>query len=199
MGYRYRANPRNVTPLAGVWIEIVPGGGRRRSPRSHPSRVCGLKCLELSLDRDRGPVTPLAGVWIEIRIPIQSVAARCRSHPSRVCGLKFLPQPWSRIPSSVTPLAGVWIEIFGVAAHEPLQPIVTPLAGVWIEIRVGYRYRANPRKSHPSRVCGLKSGDFCGQAQNLRVTPLAGVWIEIGSISIRRACTTRHTPRGCVD
>ena len=55
-----------VTPLAGVWIEIKSGRGPIiLSCRSHPSRVCGLK---------------YGGTREPGRLPA--------SHPSRVCGLK---------------------------------------------------------------------------------------------------------------
>ena len=56
----------------------------------------------------------------------------------------------------VAPFAGVWIEIEEYLINENGVYIVAPFAGVWIEIA-----RANDRcnrlkKSHPSRVCGLK-------------------------------------------
>jgi len=78
----------DVTPHAGVWIEIRRGGRTWDRQTSHPTRVCGLKFL------------PHPG---DVRLP--------RSHPTRVCGLKSrlageaLPLP------VVTPHAGVWIEI----------------------------------------------------------------------------------------
>jgi len=54
-----------VTPLAGVWIEIL----------------CLLPC------RSAIGVTPLAGVWIEINGGL-TVCRNAMSLPSRECGLK---------------------------------------------------------------------------------------------------------------
>ena len=77
-----------VTPLAGVWIE--------------------MPCIQAT--KKRSPVTPLAGVWIEIHPPRRSFyrhivtplagvwieicncvidCGRIKSLPSRECGLKF--------------------------------------------------------------------------------------------------------------
>ena len=56
----------NVTPYAGVWIEI---------------RSVHEKELPLS-------VTPYAGVWIEILHTV-GVFASIKSLPTRECGLKF--------------------------------------------------------------------------------------------------------------
>ncbi len=79
---------QGVTPLAGVWIEIVYLGG------------------------DYGPskVTPLAGVWIEISQEV-IIASNISSLPSRECGLKYLKDEGVALGPYVTPLAGVWIEI----------------------------------------------------------------------------------------
>ena len=86
---RYDTAAVKVTPLAGVWIEIVIRYFRTLTPSSHPSRVCGLKSLDGRDEISDRPVTPLAGVWIEIY-------------------QTFTLLPWS----VVTPLAGVWIEIY---------------------------------------------------------------------------------------
>ena len=79
---------QEVTPLAGVWIEITDTSAGSWQNMSLPLRECGLKynsfCTLLSLVF----VTPLAGVWIEIE-NIYSMINRVY----------------------VTPLAGVWIEI----------------------------------------------------------------------------------------
>ena len=77
-----------VTPLAGVWIEIVEVFYSTQRSKSLPLRECGLKSTKKSDTCCQIPVTPLAGVWIEI----------CRDNKCR-----FL--------CCVTPLAGVWIEI----------------------------------------------------------------------------------------
>ena len=59
--------PRTVTPLAGVWIEIK---------------------IVRKLN-DMGIVTPLAGVWIEIVKEGKYCGSRPPSLPLRECGLKF--------------------------------------------------------------------------------------------------------------
>ncbi len=57
----------NVTPFAGVWIEIYERDQVRR-----PARI----------------VTPFAGVWIEI-ISKRNKRIPAKSLPSRECGLKL--------------------------------------------------------------------------------------------------------------
>ena len=80
---------QEVTPLAGVWIEITDTSAGSWQNMSLPLRECGLKynsfCTLLSLVF----VTPLAGVWIEMFSSL-----------------------YHRYSLLVTPLAGVWIEIF---------------------------------------------------------------------------------------
>ena len=105
-----------VTPFAGVWIEIL---------------LCSPCACE-------PPVTPFAGVWIEIAQMTQRKAEN-RSLPSRECGLKCLLFPRKTVSSRVTPFAGVWIEIFAVLCLTFLLA-VTPFAGVWIEIRETYLF-----------------------------------------------------------
>ncbi len=80
-----------VTPLAGVWIEIV-----------------NTRCFICSCC-----VTPLAGVWIEIGFSVVDILTLL-SLPSRECGLKFVEAQDIQLAIQVTPLAGVWIEIFCV-------------------------------------------------------------------------------------
>ena len=55
-----------VTPLAGVWIEIVRGDLSKCISKSLPLRECGLKYTPDCLALQKPRVTPLAGVWIEI-------------------------------------------------------------------------------------------------------------------------------------
>ena len=78
-----------VTPLAGVWIEIIA------------NIVLIKKC----------GVTPLAGVWIEILLSICIMRTASPSLPLRECGLKFHNDYIWENCFCVTPLAGVWIEI----------------------------------------------------------------------------------------
>ena len=59
-------NMLNVTPLAGVWIEIKCYVCLINEILSLPLRECGLK-FRMYMDGDYvQAVTPLAGVWIEI-------------------------------------------------------------------------------------------------------------------------------------
>ena len=57
--------------------------------------------------------------------------------------------------------------------------LVTPFTGVWIEILGAGVMALTPCSSHPSRVCGLKSGARVPGEVGLVVTPFTGVWIEI--------------------
>ena len=55
-----------VTPLAGVWIEIVMLDVEVMNTESLPLRECGLKFAFAVAYMYEDGVTPLAGVWIEI-------------------------------------------------------------------------------------------------------------------------------------
>ncbi len=77
----------DVTPLAGVWIEITKKTQRRSFGRSLPLRECGLKSEGKERDAQGRFVTPLAGVWIEITFP-SGWQIICWSLPLRECGLK---------------------------------------------------------------------------------------------------------------
>ena len=99
-----------VTPLAGVWIEII------LSNRFLAFGECHSPCGSVDWNSkgdftyQRKDVTPLAGVWIEIPC---SPCGPCTpvSLPLRECGLKFCLLCRSLSDVVVTPLAGVWIEI----------------------------------------------------------------------------------------
>ena len=57
---------RQVTPLAGVWIEtVITGNTAVISCPSLPLRECGLKLQYIPIRAENFGVTPLAGVWIE--------------------------------------------------------------------------------------------------------------------------------------
>ena len=100
----------NVTPLAGVWIEILyvvrydVGSlsslplrecglkyfglkNNKRADTSLPLRECGLKYYGHYNDERWACVTPLAGVWIEIFIGYVHLLD-FESLPLRECGLK---------------------------------------------------------------------------------------------------------------
>ena len=125
-----------VTPLAGVWIEMVSDKAKRTGRKSLPSRECGLK----SENREKG-------------------GRRQWSLPSRECGLKYNPYALVEGNAAVTPLAGVWIEITS-KRRRASRKLVTPLAGVWIEINIPGSSFSNSAVSLPSRECGLKSLSF---------------------------------------
>ena len=168
-----------VTPLAGVWIEMHEmGAWASRSPRHSP---CGS--VDWNLQED-----VLEDV-IFGHSPCGSVDWN-KGRNSKVLDL-----------DSHSPCGSVDWNL------DELEPnrgnIVTPLAGVWIEIRsVALCCAAN--SSLPLRECGLKfTTSFydtptvlrhspCGSVdwnceisgglyKWLIVTPLAGVWIEITS------------------
>ena len=79
----------DVTPLVGVWIEILSFKPEKKSAeKSLPSWECGLKWMS---------------PWTEPR--------SLTSLPSWECGLKFMDYQGDRHGRQVTPLVGVWIEI----------------------------------------------------------------------------------------
>ena len=123
-----------VTPLAGVWIEILSFlYADAAASTSLPSRECGLKSR-----RKRRSCTGATGSLPSrecgLKFTVFHVfAGYTLSLPSRECGLKLVPSVCSKCKGTVTPLAGVWIEIYN--RYTPCYMcIVTPLAGVWIEI-----------------------------------------------------------------
>jgi len=79
----------DVTPFAGVWIEISNAFG-------------GYELIF---------VTPFAGVWIEIKGVQSDTLVGMLSLPLRECGLKFGELAVRAMTDPVTPFAGVWIEI----------------------------------------------------------------------------------------
>ena len=93
-------------------------------------------CTEMKYN---GAVAPLAGAWIE------TSGADNR-----------------RLVLFVAPLAGAWIETIH-ASPDITRELVAPLAGAWIETKKP-RPLTKERKSHPSRVRGLKRGG--SQVQN---------------------------------
>ena len=101
----------NVTPYAGVWIEI----------------------LQVTVSLTFVVVTPYAGVWIEIILRKLRKVGRCWSLPTRECGLKSQSPICNIDTPYVTPYAGVWIEICSSITTSVVYT-VTPYAGVWIEI-----------------------------------------------------------------
>ena len=185
----------DVTPLAGVWIEISLFGCADCFLSSLPSRECGLKLPAYSLHFCPGAVTPLAGVWIEIALYHRSGHYQC-----------------------VTPLAGVWIEISD-SLQKPASKVSLPSRECGLK-SVVLLAKCRDGESLPSRECGLKLYQHNIPVGYGTVTPLAGVWIEIGKSqksgmhdwslpsrecglkSLCRILPARHrchSPRGSVD
>ena len=78
----------SVTPFAGVWIEISLNYRARFGTGSLPLRECGLKLNDLILLVLLFTVTPFAGVWIEIKLKGLFQIMGKKSLPLRECGLK---------------------------------------------------------------------------------------------------------------
>ena len=78
----------------------------------------------------------------------------------------------------VAPHAGAWIETAGCCRPAP-APAVAPHASAWIETKECTWAFYSPRKSHPTRVRGLKQvPPLRGLHHPAGVAPHAGAWIE---------------------
>ena len=122
-----------VTPLAGVWVEIISTSRQLQSSQ----------------------VTPLAGVWVEITGDSQYTEGS-RSLPLRECGLKFPLSSTTVIFPKSLPLreCGLKSEIEIPEGRGSLP--VTPLAGVWVEMLCFGFLSFGKLTSLPLRECGLK-------------------------------------------
>ena len=100
--------------------------------KSHPTRVRGLKFLQVIQLELKQNVAPYAGAWIEIVMSLVGFAFTL-SHPTRVRGLKSQLKQQERISLKVAPYAGAWIEIIDCPAAKYCT-LVAPYAGAWIEI-----------------------------------------------------------------
>ena len=89
----------------------------------------------------------------------------------------------------VAPFTGAWIEIV-FSTPTAAWPPVAPFTGAWIEIRGTKNRTGSKRRSHPSRVRGLKSVWAAQIRQPIPVAPFTGAWIEIYVASIRPLRTT---------
>ena len=99
----------NVTPYAGVWIEIFEKVFAPDMVWSLPTRECGLKSEESI---------------ISLVVTCHSLRGSVDWNPCTLLKLLLM---------KVTPYAGVWIEM--LYWHFKLHwSTVTPYAGVWIEI-----------------------------------------------------------------
>ena len=98
---------------------------------------------------------------------------------------------------------------------------VAPFTGAWIEIFLGDPGKLRPRRSHPSRVRGLKSINAArpilqdlshpSRVRGLKfafilderriglVAPFTGAWIEMMTSCKVLVASSRRTLHGCVD
>ena len=155
VNYTASAPFSQVTPFAGVWIEIPKCPPVTDTMTRHS--LCGS--VDWNNIDTMSPLTnkchSLCGS-VDWNLSLIPSYARILSHSL------FGSVDWNtwNIPKknrwpTVTPFAGVWIEIEIVEGGD-LMLQVTPFAGVWIEIYIFVL--------------------FCGAVY---VTPFAGVWIEI--------------------
>ena len=82
--------PTNVTPFAGVWIEITVF--RMELPRTVVTPFAGvwIEIIFRLFFITYCKVTPFAGVWIEMPCSCYQLPVVLPSLPSRECGLKSL-------------------------------------------------------------------------------------------------------------
>ena len=76
-----------VTPLAGVWIEILPAASVSNQHSVTPLAGVWIEIAPYIISPPAAIVTPLAGVWIEMR-KCRLTAIFLTSLPLRECGLK---------------------------------------------------------------------------------------------------------------
>ncbi len=79
---------KQVTPLAGVWIEISKVVGSFSKGDVTPLAGVWIEITITNAKISDATVTPLAGVWIEIPSTLLNCSQET-SLPLRECGLKF--------------------------------------------------------------------------------------------------------------
>ena len=108
---RRSARQVSVAPHVGAWIEMLSNSSFRRSRKSHPTWVRGLKC-----EGSRGGACPSSRshpTWVrglKSRVRYGRVGL-IESHPTWVRGLKSRKVTSSGNPKRVAPHVGAWIEI----------------------------------------------------------------------------------------
>ena len=80
----------DVTPFAGVWIEIMPVPSPDAIPVVTPFAGVWIEMIMITGLFDLLIVTPFAGVWIEIRYVAKYDTEYSPSLPLRECGLKYI-------------------------------------------------------------------------------------------------------------
>ena len=148
-------NPLRVTPLAGVWIEIV------NFLLTSMLCVCHSPCGSV----DWNDISVVFSWWIAQSLPLRECGLKLRcitsigdtamSLPLRECGLKFC--------------NSVYLTL--IVCHSPCGSVD------WNNCR--YKHRYKHRYSHSP--CGSVDWNIVipNKIQLVVVTPLAGVWIEI--------------------
>ncbi len=179
----------DVTPHAGVRIEIDVLALNKMAAPSPPTRGCELKWRD-GRTRTAAGVTPHAGVRIEMGTTDRRRSS-ARSPPTRGCELKFA-QKYSHTDLVVTPHAGVRIEIV-LRDFKQRRCQSPPTRGCELKSTASLR-SAGTLWSPPTRGCELK---FVAETANpiRNVTPHAGVRIEIYLHGSSRHCAS-HPPRG---
>ena len=79
----------NVTPYAGVWIEIRLNIKESFLPYVTPYAGVWIEIGYTFMAERVSTVTPYAGVWIEMAV-LRSYNYAYRSLPTRECGLKLI-------------------------------------------------------------------------------------------------------------
>ena len=150
-----------VTPLVGVWIEILLSAYLgTATPPSLPLWECGLKFI--------------SGILISPAFP---------SLPLWECGLKFLQSTQGCLLPGHSPCGSVDWNL--QKRLQNLAEIVTPLVGVWIEILI---ISVNGYAENRHSPCGSVDWNTWTSfsAIDLLVTPLVGVWIEMPDPDLRQ-------------
>ena len=146
----YKNVDTTVTPLAGVWIEMLPLYKLSIIAVVTPLAGVWIEIAAYPDKTDPNDVTPLAGVWIEIFNTI-ALSICTTSLPLRECGLKYegFHGPGENGRRSL-PLRECGLKWCYISETQP-QSVVTPLAGVWIEIVPSMPGNAGRKRHSP---CG---------------------------------------------
>ena len=140
-----------VAPHTGAWIETGVIVDVAPTPKSHPTRVRGLKHAPRQMSMS-WLVAPHTGAWIETHL-LPVTTRRQASHPTRVRGLKRVIQSAGMPKGKSHPTRVRGLKRFG--SFRLLNGGVAPHTGAWIETS-GKSPKAAYQLSHPTRVRGLK-------------------------------------------
>ena len=121
---------------------------------SHPSRVRGLKLIGKEEHLAQNEVAPFAGAWIEIQIRTYKWTNKNRRTLRGCVDWNNCLFSWYCCISCRTLRGCVDWNDYLWALFKSLD--VAPFAGAWIEIKKFWTPHPREKKSHPSRVRGLK-------------------------------------------